>query len=87
MMLEEAHQQREGPWGGGDAVVKFVGVAGARAVGQACAMGAKEDREKRLAAALRDNLKRRKAAGTPSPEPSAQPAERDGDGQEERDQR
>jgi len=40
----------------------------------------KTEREKRLAAALRDNLKRRKASVLP------QPAERDGDSQEDRDQ-
>ena len=72
MMLEEA-----GPWRGSRAVVK------AHAVRQVCAMGAKEDREKRLAAALRDNLRRRKAAGAAG---SAEPAERDGDAEKERDQ-
>jgi len=45
-------------------------------------MSAKEEREKRLAAALRENLRRRKAAG----EPLTQPAERDRDPQEDRDQ-
>ena len=72
MMLEEAR-----PCVVGRAVVK------ARALRQAPPMDAKEDREKRLAAALRDNLRRRKAA---PPEPSAQPAERDGEPEEDRDQ-
>ena len=43
-------------------------------------MDAKTEREKRLATALRDNLKRRKAAALP------QPAERDRDSEEDRDQ-
>ena len=71
-MLEEA-----GPWPRGRALVK------AKRVRHAAPMGAKEDREKRLAAALRDNLRRRKAAGA---EPSAEPAERDGDREKEGDQ-
>ena len=69
MMLEEVR-----PWPGGRAVVK------ARGFGQARRMDPKTEREKRLAAALRDNLKRRKAASLP------QPAERDRDSQKERDQ-
>ena len=76
MMLEEA-----APWGGGAALVNPTRVR------QAHDMGAKEDREKRLAAALRDNLRRRKAAGADAgAEPLAEPAERDGDPQEDRDQ-
>ena len=70
MMLEE-----RGPCGVGHALVK------ARRVRHGPAMDAKTEREKRLAAALRDNLKRRKAAA------SAQPAERDRDSQEDGDQR
>ena len=45
-------------------------------------MDAKTERDKRLAAALRDNLRRRKAAATEL----AKPAERDGDGQKDGDQ-
>ena len=43
---------------------------------------AKTEREKRLAAALRDNLRRRKAAGAEL----AQPAERDGEPKKDSDQ-
>ena len=71
MLLEEAW-----PWPSVRALVK------ARGLGQAGSMDAKTDRDKRLAAALRDNLKRRKAAGAAS----AQPAERDGDAEKDRDQ-
>ena len=63
------------PWPRVRALVK------AHALGQAGRMDAKTERDKRLAAALRDNLKRRKAAAA-----SAQPAERDGDSQKDRDQ-
>jgi len=57
-------------------------------------MSAKEEREKRLAAALRDNLRRRKAADGVSSaggvscegdRPSAKPAERDREAEEDRD--
>ena len=44
-------------------------------------MDSKTEREKRLAAALRDNLKRRKAASLP------EPAERDREPEEDGDQR
>ena len=43
---------------------------------------AKTEREKRLAAALRDNLRRRKAAGAAL----AKPAERDREPEKDRDQ-
>ena len=72
MMLEEA-----APWGVEPKLVK------AEQVRQARDMGAKEDREKRLAAALRDNLRRRKVVRA---ETSAEPAKRDGDAEEDRDQ-
>ena len=63
--------------------VRARAVVKAHGVRQARVMGAKEEREKRLAAALRDNLRRRKAAGTAD---SAEPAERDGDAEKDRDQ-
>lgn len=69
MMREEAR-----PWRGAGPLVKFAGLF------QPASMNAKAQREKRLAAALRDNLRRRKAGA------SAQPAERDGDAQEDGDQ-
>ena len=49
-------------------------------------MDAKTQRDKRLAAALRDNLRRRKAPAQPET-PLAQPAERDGEAEEDGDQR
>jgi hypothetical protein len=72
--------EERGPWPSRRALVK------AREVRQAGSMpkpeDAKTERDKRLAAALRDNLRRRKAAAVEL----AEPAERDGETQKDRDE-